>query len=75
MIRTTVPLVLMAMLGGGALGLWVGAPAARPVTSFTPSSLSGTPVLQQRPALSPLNVRSYPALGRRAIPRPFEADV
>lgn len=76
MIRSTVVPVLLAMLGGGALGLWVGAPSSpHPATPFNPPS-SPTPVLQQRPEVSPqTTVRSYPAVGRGRTGLPFEADV
>lgn len=75
MIRTTVPLVLLAMLGGGALGLWVSAPASHPATSSpaTPSA-PPTPVLQ-RPAVSPQTERIYPAVGQFPAGQPFQADV
>ncbi|MBI3145460.1 MAG: hypothetical protein HYZ18_09415 [Pseudogulbenkiania sp.] len=77
MIRSTVVPVLLAMLGGGALGLWVGAPSsphpATPSTSI-PSS-SSTPVRQQRPVVSPQSVHSAPAVGWGHTGLPFEADV
>ncbi|SME94702.1 hypothetical protein [Pseudogulbenkiania subflava] len=75
MIRTTVPLVLLAMLGGGALGLWVGAPQPSAAPPFSPAALSRMPVQQQRPALAPPSRERYPELGWRANQRPFEADV
>lgn len=75
MIRSTVVPVLLAMLGGGALGLWVGAPSLpHPAAPFDPPS-PPTPVLQQHPEVSPQTVRSYPAVGRGRAGLPFEADV
>lgn len=76
MIRTTVPLVLLAMLGGGALGLWVSAPPSQPASpSLSIPTAPPTPVQQRRPTASPQAVRIYPAVGQRGAALPFEADV
>ncbi|WP_024300935.1 hypothetical protein [Pseudogulbenkiania sp. MAI-1] len=76
MIRTTVPLVLLAMLGGGALGLWVSAPPSPPASPFRSiPTAPPTPVLQPSPAVAPQTVRISPAVGQRGAGLPFEADV
>lgn len=76
MIRTTVPLVLLAMLGGGALGLWVSTPTPHSATTSSSTfSAPPTPVQQQRPTATPQAERIYPAVGQRGAALPFEADV